>query len=101
VEEELKVALLGNRFADFEQGLELPHWLREGRRRGDFGSCVWQPRHEDENSIGFGGLTTDCGVCAKRAVFVYFRSCRREIFSDRPDLRRDGKKNSDEGSKIF
>ncbi len=40
VEEELEVALLGNRFADFKEGLELPHRLCEGRRRGDFGSCV-------------------------------------------------------------
>jgi hypothetical protein len=40
VEEELEVALLGDCFADFEESLELPHGLREGRRRGDFGSCV-------------------------------------------------------------
>jgi hypothetical protein len=40
VEEEFEVSLLGNRFADFEEGFELPHRLREGRRRGDFGSCI-------------------------------------------------------------
>jgi hypothetical protein len=40
VEKELEVALLGNRFGNFEQGLELPHGLRQGRRGRDFGRCV-------------------------------------------------------------
>jgi hypothetical protein len=40
VEKELEVALLGNRFGNFEQGLELPHGLHQGRRGRDFGRCV-------------------------------------------------------------
>jgi hypothetical protein len=40
VEQQLEVALLGYRFADFEESFELPHGLRQGRRWSDFGRCV-------------------------------------------------------------
>jgi hypothetical protein len=73
MEKELKVALLGDCFADFEQSFELAHGLRKGRRRGEFGSRVGELRHKHENSIGFRRLTTEGRVCANGAVFVYSR----------------------------
>jgi len=73
MEKELKVALLGDRFADFEQSFELAHRLRQGRSRGDVGRSVGKLRHKHENSIGFRRLTTEGRVCANGAVFVYSR----------------------------
>jgi hypothetical protein len=75
VEEKLQVALLGDRFADFEQGFKLAHGLRQGRSRGGRGRRVGKLRHKHENSIGFRRLTTEGRVCENAAVFVYSRGC--------------------------
>jgi hypothetical protein len=63
VEKGVEIVLLGNCFADFQQGLELPAGRVEGRRTPRFSGRILRFRHENENSIWFGGLTTKGRAC--------------------------------------
>ena len=59
VEEGFEIVLLGNCFADLQQGLELPAGRIEWRGRARVSGRILRFRHENENSTGFVELTTE------------------------------------------
>jgi len=60
VKERLRIVLLRDGFADFQQGLELPAGRIERRGGTRFGRRILRFRHENENSTRFGGVTRKC-----------------------------------------